>query len=271
MSTFLICFLSHTISILFNVLWEVYITHLRLKTSSSLSLYTSHVLLPYLSLVLSLSTLWSLVSLSTSHSLLSLSPLCLLVTLSTLHSLLWLLVSTYFTLFSRIYSQLSYLYLSFSHCCLDLLFFTLYSYYLTTFIYFVLLSFAYRCAILVHWMTQFVIFGIASEEETLLAHVEVETLEAAITESNYRILLANVTLCLLSPFYRLRHGHFNIWMENSYLCTWVVVTIATNEGVGHATKRRVRYREIQILDLVTACGKAMDEYVRGYIIEAGVM
>lgn len=40
------------------------------------------------------------------------------------------------------------------------------------------------------------IFGIASKEETLLAHIEIETFKAAITEANYRIFFANVTLCL---------------------------------------------------------------------------
>lgn len=47
-----------------------------------------------------------------------------------------------------------------------------------------------------HGMTKFMIFGITSKEETLLAHVEIETLKAAITEANNGILFANVTLCL---------------------------------------------------------------------------
>ena len=47
-----------------------------------------------------------------------------------------------------------------------------------------------------HGMTKFVIFGITSKEETLLAHIEIETLKAAITEANYGIFFANVTFRL---------------------------------------------------------------------------
>ena len=57
-------------------------------------------------------------------------------------------------------------------------------------------SITYRCAIFMHGMTEFVIFGITSEEETFLAHVEVEALEATIAKANNGIFLADVAFGL---------------------------------------------------------------------------
>jgi len=55
----------------------------------------------------------------------------------------------------------------------------------------------HRCAVLVHGMGELVILGIASKEETLLAHVEIEALEATITEAHNWILFAYVALGLM--------------------------------------------------------------------------
>lgn len=46
-------------------------------------------------------------------------------------------------------------------------------------------------------MGELVVLGIPPEEETLLAHVKVEALEAAIPEADYRILFAYVALGLV--------------------------------------------------------------------------
>lgn len=41
------------------------------------------------------------------------------------------------------------------------------------------------------------VLGVAAEEETLLTHVKVEAFQAPVPESNYRILLADITLSLV--------------------------------------------------------------------------
>lgn len=48
-----------------------------------------------------------------------------------------------------------------------------------------------------HGMGELVILGIASKEETLLAHVEIEALEATIPEAHNWILFAYVALGLM--------------------------------------------------------------------------
>lgn len=55
----------------------------------------------------------------------------------------------------------------------------------------------YCCAVLMHWMTKFVVFGCSAEEEAHLAHIEIEAFQASISESNNRIFLANVAFRLL--------------------------------------------------------------------------
>lgn len=54
----------------------------------------------------------------------------------------------------------------------------------------------YRCTIFMHRMTEFMVFGITSEEETFLTHIKVETFQAAIAEAYNWIFLADVALCL---------------------------------------------------------------------------
>jgi len=46
-------------------------------------------------------------------------------------------------------------------------------------------------------MRELVVLGVATEEETLLAHVEVEALEASVAEAHDRVLLADVALGLV--------------------------------------------------------------------------
>lgn len=46
-------------------------------------------------------------------------------------------------------------------------------------------------------MCKLVVFGISTEEETLLAHVEVEAFEASVSEAHDRVLLADVALGLV--------------------------------------------------------------------------
>lgn len=59
-----------------------------------------------------------------------------------------------------------------------------------------LLKDTHRCTIFMHRMAQFMILGISSEEEALLTHVEVETFETTVSESNYRVFFADIAFGL---------------------------------------------------------------------------
>lgn len=55
----------------------------------------------------------------------------------------------------------------------------------------------HSCTVFVHWMTQFVIFAAAAEEEARLTHIEIETFQAAIAEAHNWILFTNVAFRLM--------------------------------------------------------------------------
>lgn len=55
---------------------------------------------------------------------------------------------------------------------------------------------AYRHAVFMHWVAEFMAFSRTTEEEALLAHVKIEALQAAIAEANDWILLASVAFGL---------------------------------------------------------------------------
>lgn len=56
---------------------------------------------------------------------------------------------------------------------------------------------AYRSAVFVHWMSEFVVLRVLAEEEASLAHVEVEALQTSVPEAYDWIFLADVALRLM--------------------------------------------------------------------------